>query len=271
MTTDFAAAISSLDHQIDLARAALLFARDAYPGLDPDRYLHQLDVWADAIRPALASRRSEPPFEVLNDLLFDQLGFYGNDTDYYDPRNSYLNEVIERRTGLPIALSVIYLEIGWRVGLPVSGVGLPGHFIVRCDLDKRTWFIDPFHRGDVLSEADCARLVRQSVGDLPFSPALLQPVTRRQIITRMLTNLQVIYVQHEQFAQARTVIERLLELDPAAPEHVRDLGLIHFRLGAFRRAIDLLVAYAALKPKAGDLNSIQQVIQVAHGELARWN
>jgi regulator of sirC expression with transglutaminase-like and TPR domain len=270
MTTDFAAAVSVPDDQIDLARAALLYARDAYPDLDPGAYLDQLDAWADALRPAIESRQSDPPFETLNDLLFDRLGFHGNETDYYDPRNSYLNAVIERRTGLPIALSAVYLELGWRVGLPLNGVGLPGHFIVRYDSAGRVWLLDPFHGGDVLSEADCARLVQRSTGG-PFDPALLQPVTRRQMLTRMLTNLQAVYIHRDALAEARSVMERLIELNPDAPEYVRDLGLIHFRLGAYRQAIDRLESYFALKPGAPDTQSIRQVIQAARGELTRWN
>jgi len=272
MNTDFAAAVSVPDDEIDLARAALLVARDAYPDLDPDPYLAQLDAWAEAIRPTIGARRDDQPFEALNDLLFDRLGFMGNTSDYYDPRNSYLNDVIDRRTGLPILLSAIYLEVGWRLGLPLSGVGLPGHFIVRCAADARAWFIDPFDRGKVLSELDCARLAQQSTGgDLPFSRDLLQPVTRRQILTRMLNNLRAIYIQRELLAKAKPVMERLVDLNPDSPEDVRDLGLVLFRLGTYREAIDRLESYFALDPRAGDLDSMRQVIFAARSEMTRWN
>jgi len=267
MTTEFATAVSVPDDEIDLARAALFFARDAYPELDPDAYVRQLDTWADSIRGAVESRRSDPPFRIVTDLLFDRLGFRGSESDYTDPRNSYLNQVIDRRTGLPIALSVVYLEIGWRVGLPVSGVGLPGHFIIRCDSGSRTWFIDPFHHGGVLDEDDCARLMRRTAGDLPFSRRLLLPVTRRQILARMLHNLRATYVQRDMLREAQPVIE----LDPASGEPVRDLGLIQFRQGAFRRAVDLLEAYLGLAPDADDIASIRQVLGVARAEMARWN
>ena len=271
MTTEFATAVSVPDDEIDLARAALFFARDAYPELDPDAYVRQLDTWADSIRGAVESRRSDPPFGIVTDLLFDRLGFRGSESDYTDPRNSYLNQVIDRRTGLPIALSVVYLEIGWRVGLPVSGVGLPGHFIIRCDSGSRTWFIDPFHHGGVLDEDDCARLMRRTAGELPFSRRLLLPVTRRQILARMLHNLRATYVQRDMLREAQPVIERLIELDPASGEPVRDLGLIQFRQGAFRRAVDLLEAYLGLAPDADDIASIRQVLGVARAEMARWN
>ncbi len=272
MNPDFAAAVSAADDEINLARAALLFARDAYPDLDPEVYLAQLDTWAGSIGPAVDARRDDRPFEALNDLLFDRLGFTGNTLDYYDPRNSYLNEVIERRTGLPILLSTIYLEMGWRLRLPLSGVGLPGHFIVRYDADARAWFIDPFHRGRLLSELDCARLAQQSTGgDLPFNRDLLRPVTRRQILTRMLNNLRALYIQHEQFAEARRVMERLVDLEPDAAEYVRDLGLILFRLGTYREAVDRLEFYLALNPYADDVHAMRQVLAAARGEMARWN
>lgn len=271
MTTEFATAVSVPDDEIDLAWAALLFARDTYPEIDPGAYVRQLDTWAGSIRGAVESRPSDPPFGMVTDLLFDRLGFRGNESDYTDPRNSYLNQVIDRRRGLPIALSVIYLEIGWRVGLPLSGVGLPGHFIVRCDSGARTWFIDPFHQGDVLDEADCARLMRRTAGDLPFSRSLLLPVTRRQILARMLHNLRATYVQRDMLREAQPVIERLIELDPASGQPVRDLGLIHFRQGAYRRAIDLLEAYLGLAPDTDDVASIRQVIGAARAEMARQN
>ncbi len=271
MTSDFASVVSVADDQIDLARAALLCARDAYPDLDPDAYLGQLDAWADAIRPAIESRQSDPPFETLNDLLFDQLGFRGNEADYYDPRNSYLNQVVERRTGLPITLSMIYLEIGWRVGLPLSGVGLPGHFIVRCDFDGRVWFIDPFHRGDLLSEDDCIRLALRATGGLTISRVALEAITRRQILVRMLSNLRATYIQRDMLVEARAVTERLIETDPVSPTYVRDLGLIHFQLGAYRRAAEMLQAYITLLPNAHDMQEVRQVINAARAEMARWN
>jgi len=274
MLSEFAQALVVPDHQINLARAALLYARDAYPELDPDAILRQLDAWAMAVEQVETD--SDPssagaPFARLNTLLFERLGFQGNTGDYYDPRNSYLNEVIERRTGLPITISVVYLEIGWRTGLPLHGVGLPGHFIVRCDTADRAWFVDPFNRGQILSQDDCARIVKNTTGNSEFDRSLLRPATRRQILTRMLGNLRSVYVQSDKLAEARTVMERLIEIEPDSPEFVRDLGLINFRLGTYRQAIQLLESYFTLSPQAGDLESIRQVIHAARVELTRWN
>jgi regulator of sirC expression with transglutaminase-like and TPR domain len=272
LTADFEALVSVPDPQIDLARAALTFAQDAYPELDPAVYLAQLDDWAAIIRPEVDAGSTHPPFQPVSDLLFERLGFSGNESDYYDPRNSYLNDVIERRTGLPIALSALYLEVGWRVGLNLNGVGLPGHFIVRCDQVDRTWFIDPFRRGRILDEADCARLTAEATGgSLPFSHSLLRPSSRREILTRMLNNLKAVYIQREALEQARPVIERLIELNPRSAENMRDLGLVHFRLGTYRLAVSLLETYFALDPNAEDIESIRQVVSAARGELARWN
>lgn len=272
MSTDFAQATSVPDDEIDLARAALLYARDAYPQLDLAPYLAQLDAWAEAIRPQVVAYTGRRPFDPLNELLFDRLHFAGNTSDYNDPRNSYLNEVIDRRTGLPILLSAVYLEVGWRLKLPLSGVGLPGHFLVRYDSIEATWFIDPFNRGAILSEEGCANLMRRTAGsDLPFSPDWLQPMTRRQILGRMLNNLRVVYIQREMFTEARPVLERLAELDPTSAEIMRDLGLILFRLGTYREAIDRLESYFALNPHTGDIESMRQVISAARGEITRRN
>jgi len=272
MNTDFVRAVSVPDNEIDLARAALLYARDAYRQLDPAPYLAQLDAWAETIRLQVAAYTGRRPFDPLNELIFDRLHFAGNTFDYGDPRNSYLNEVIDRRTGLPILLSTIYLEVGWRLQLPLSGVGLPGHFLVRYDSPEETWFVDPFHRGAILSEDGCASLMRQTAGgDLPFSPEWLQPVTRRQILSRMLNNLRAVFIQREMFAEARPVLERLADLDPTSAEVMRDLGLILFRLGAYHEAINRLESYFALNPYAGDIESMRQVIAAARGEITRWN
>ena len=272
MTLDFKHAIDLPDDQINLAHAALLFAHDAYPELDAATYLTQLDEWAETLRPQIDLRGDALPFQPLTDFLFDHLNFRGNQRDYYDPHNSYLNIVMERRVGLPITLSVIYLEIGWRVGLPLSGVGLPGHFIVRCDSPRDTWFIDPYNRGDVLNESDCARLIHQATnGRLSFDRTQLSPISRKLILTRMLNNLKAIYIQNEQFKEVQLVMQRLLDLDPESAEDVRDLGLVHFRLGEYRRAISTLESYFVLQRDADDIDDIRQVISAARGEMARWN
>ena len=207
---EFRAAVQRPDEEIDLAQAALLFARDAYPDLDPYWYVNQLNEWADAIRSAVEG--ATDPLEPLHVFLFEQLNFIGNRISYNDPANSYLNKAIDRRVGLPITLSVIYLEIARRLNLAVDGIGLPGHFIVRYATGSDVRYIDPFYRGRVLTEDDCRNLVVDlSNGALEFQPAMLEPVDARHILTRMLSNLKNAYVQEQQFDRAVPVVERLLD------------------------------------------------------------
>lgn len=272
MSEDFKSTVSVPDDQINLARASLLIARDAFPDLDVQSYLKQLDAWAEIIRPAIDSPLQPMSIETLNDFLFDQLRFKGNDQDYSNPDNSYLNIVMKQRLGLPITLSIIYLEIGWRLGLPLSGVSMPGHFIVRFDTDTTTSFIDPFHRGDVLSESDCARLVEQIVGGrVAFGREFLAPASRRNILTRVLNNLKLLYIHKQDLATVKLVLERLLDLNPDDADDTRDLGLVLFRLESYRAAISFLEFYFALNPMATDVKEIRRVISIARGKMARWN
>jgi regulator of sirC expression with transglutaminase-like and TPR domain len=266
---DFRVAVQRPASEIDLAQAALLFARDAYPDLDPTPYLHQLDEWAEDIQSDIAA--SIDPLATLNRFLFDDLHFQGNRRFYNDPRNSYLNQVIDRRLGLPITLSVVYIEVARRVGLPVEGVGLPGHFIVRhLDRDGVRYF-DPFHQGRLLTSDDCRNLVVDlSNGALEFQTAMLEPVDARHILTRMLNNLKNAYVQEQHFAQAVPVVERLLDLEPDAAVHVRDLGLLHYQLDQYGSALQALHRYVALTEAAPD-DPIQQVIAHLQVQIARLN
>jgi regulator of sirC expression with transglutaminase-like and TPR domain len=266
---EFRAAVQRPAAEIDLAQAALLYARDAYPDLDPVLYLNQLDEWAEDIRSDIA--RSIDPLAPLNRFLFDELRFQGNRRFYHDPRNSYLNEVIDRRLGLPITLSVLYIELARRVGLQVEGVGLPGHFIVR-HLDRTgVRYVDPFHHGRMLSVDDCRNLVVDlSNGSLEFDPSMLQPVDARHILTRMLTNLKNAYVQEQHFNQALSVVERLLDLSPDEPAHLRDLGLLHYQLDQYGPALQMLKRFLSIVNVPAD-DPVQQVIAHLQVQIARLN
>jgi len=271
MTTnpEFHAAVQRPDHEIDLARAALLYARDAYPELDPAVYLNQLDKWAEDIRSQIAA--SADPIAALNQYFFSDLHFRGNRRYYGDPFNSYLNQVIDRRLGLPITLSVLYIELARRVGLQVDGVGLPGHFIVK-HLDRQgVRFIDPFHQGRLLTPDDCRNLVVDlSNGSLAFQPAMLEAVSARHILTRMLTNLKNAYVQEQQFDRAVPVVERLIDLAPADAVHWRDLGLLHYQLDRYGPALQALHQYVSITNAAPD-DPVQQVIAQLQVQIARLN
>lgn len=266
---EFRSAVQRPAAEIDLAQAALLYARDAYPDLDPVLYLNQLDEWAEDVQ--LEITTAIEPIATLNRFLFDDLRFQGNRRFFGDPRNSYLNQVIDRRLGLPITLSVIYIEIARRVGLQVEGVGLPGHFIVRHLDGSGVCFIDPFHQGRLLTVEDCRNLVVDlSNGALEFQPAMLEPVDAGRILTRMLTNLKNAYVQEQQFDQAVPVVERLVDLAPNEPAHLRDLGLLHYQLDHYGPALQALHQYVSIVGAAPD-DPAQQVIARLQMQIARLN
>ena len=231
----------------DLATPALMIARLECPQLDPAPYLRQLDAMGAAARDRLVSsgclddvRTTETAVDVLNAYLFDEQGFSGNRDRYEDPSNSFLNEVLERRTGIPITLALVYMEVSRRAGIDIDGVNFPGHFLMRC----APMILDPFHRGARLSEHDCRRLLERHVGEeAAFDPALLAPATKQQMLTRMLLNLKRIYVRLHSFPQARNVTELLLAVDPPGLAELRDRGLLAFHMNDFSAALRDLQQY----------------------------
>lgn len=242
--------IKGPEGDLDLAQAALLIARDAYPLLSVGAYLGRLDELSHDARKQLGRpRRNRTVVERLNRFLFADLGFRGNTEDYYDPRNSYLNEVLDRRVGIPITLSVIYMEVGRRLGYQIDGVGLPGHFIVRL-AGRDELFIDPFNRGDILDREDCVEKVRRLFGTpVEDSPELLAVATKAQIITRMLNNLKAIYLRQELFERALPVVDKILLLDPDNPQERRDRALVLLRLKRYPEARTQLAAFLDVCPK----------------------
>jgi regulator of sirC expression with transglutaminase-like and TPR domain len=231
----------------DLATPALMIARLECPRLDPAPYLRQLDAMGAAARERLVSsgclddvRIAETAVDVLNTYLFDEQGFSGNRDRYDDPSNSFLNEVLERRTGIPITLAMVYMEVARRAGIDIDGVNFPGHFLMRC----APMILDPFHRGARLSEHDCRRLLERHVGEeAAFDPALLAPATKSQMLTRMLLNLKRIYVRLYSFPQARNVTELLLAVDPPALAELKDRGLLAYHMNDFSAALRDLQQY----------------------------
>jgi regulator of sirC expression with transglutaminase-like and TPR domain len=238
-----------------LAPAALVIARVENPQLDPDPYLARLDAMGDAARRVIERHASssgdmspQSGVKALNEYLFDELGFTGNRDKYEDPRNSCLNEVLERRTGIPLTLSIVYMEVARRAGLHMDGVNFPGHFLVRCPQAHSSHLvIDPFHAGALLSEHNCRLLLQKHVGsEVAFSRSLLAPATRDQILVRMLLNLKRIYVHMRSFPQARDVTELLLALTPSALSELRDRGLLAYQLNDVTGALRDLQAYLKL-------------------------
>jgi regulator of sirC expression with transglutaminase-like and TPR domain len=242
----------------DLAPAALAIARVEYPLLQAAPYLDLLDRMGEEAAARLGSPERSPFEEsvrAFNEYFYDEQGFSGNRDRYDDPRNSFLNEVLNRRTGIPISLAVVYLEVARRAGLRVAGVNFPGHFLLRApQAAPRTpediLIVDPFHKGAFLSEIDCRELLRQHVGDAAaFDRTLLEPATRHQIVVRMLVNLKRLYVRMRSFPQARFISGLLLSLDPSAIVELRDRGLLAYHLQDFAGALRDLEAYLRLLPK----------------------
>ncbi len=255
----------------DVAEIALELARDEYPQLDVEAYLAELTGMAHEARTQL---KGNLPARVagLCRYLFHDMGFRGNREDYYDPRNSYLNQVLDRRTGIPISLSVVALAVGTRAGLEIVGVGLPGHFVVKAIAGRQEVLFDPFHGGRLLTPEHCERLVEQVTG-MPFraTPANLEALALGRMVQRMLTNLKAVYLRDGDFARAARVIQRLRRLDPHDPLQQRDLGVSLLRAGQPGKAIDPLSAYLAISPSVADAEAVRQLLERARAEVARWN
>ncbi len=258
----FELAVRQDDARIDLARACLLIGQDAYPGLDVERYLGEIEGMAIRLRARLrGGGGAEERIVALNQFLFGDLGFAGNTRDYYDPRNSYLNEVIDRKTGIPITLAILYMEVGRRIGLPLAGVSFPGHFLVRLKLRGGMLVLDPFSGGAPLAEAELRQRLQRvipegaadkvPVAELPLDQ-FLEAATNRQILARVLRNLKGIYRETDKPERMLDVLNRMLVLAPEASGELRDRGLVYQKLECYRAALQDLSQYVEREPDAPD-------------------
>jgi regulator of sirC expression with transglutaminase-like and TPR domain len=259
---------------INLPRTALRLAQEiAYPQLNTDYYLKRLDKLANAAWQAVP--QAAPVLyraSALAEYLFHQSGFRGNEANYGDPRNSYLNEVLDRRLGIPLTLSLVFVAVARRLQLPAYGVGLPGHFIAAVREEQTVWFFDPFHGGERLSVGDCARLVRQTAGyEGPFDEGWLAPAEPRDILARLLNNLRIVYVQREAWQEALAVLEHMWLVQPDRPQLLRDMGLIHFEMGDMWRATGYLEKYFKQAPGAVDAAVVRQRVAIGLGNWVRMN
>jgi len=229
----FVEAMSGTDNRLDLGRASLLIAGEEYPGLDILRYVAKLEAMAAAVRPGVLT--TDDPIakiEHLNRYLFEERGFRGNSQEYYDPRNSFLNEVLDRRLGIPITLSVVYMEVGRRVGMPLQGIGMPGHFIMTYAEAEEELYIDPFNAGRILSRAACEELLQDVYGEaVPFQETFLAPVSKKQIMSRMLMNLKAIYLHTKDYLKALSVVERQLIVQPDSEQDLKDRAALRNLIG----------------------------------------
>jgi regulator of sirC expression with transglutaminase-like and TPR domain len=277
----FAELMARDEGEIDLARACLLIAQDAYPGLDVEGYLGEIERHAARLRGRLPQARDAGErVEALNQFLFDELGFSGNADHYYDPRNSYLNEVLDRRTGIPLTLSVLYLEVGRRIGLPLEGVSFPGHFLVRLPLRGSMLVLDPFSGGEAQSEADLRARLRRVIPEGAAGPVpveelpldqFLEPAGKRQILARLLRNLKGIYREADKPERLLAVLNRMLVVAPEAHGDLRERGLVYQRLECYRAALKDLSDYVEREPDAPDIDEVRAKLVELGALCARLN
>lgn len=253
----FRALIRRPEAQFDLIAVALCVAEEDQPGADIAAAGRELAALTEGARARLSDSGMSPNQQLaaLNRYLFDEIGFRGNTWRYNDPANSFLDQVLLRRAGLPITLAVIYIELGQRLGLPLSGVALPGHFLVRYSAPDGDIYIDPFQQGRMWSREECEQQIINAYGvdARPLTERIMQPPARRAILARMLRNLKNAYVEAEDFAKALSVIERLLLLDTRDAGEIRDRGVLRANLGMLHLALDDLDTYAKTAPDAPDL------------------
>jgi regulator of sirC expression with transglutaminase-like and TPR domain len=265
---------SKEDHLISLGEAALAIARIEYPELAAETYLSRLETMADRVRSRLRTRpTATETTTLLNHVLFKEEGLRGNHEDYYDPRNSFLNDVLDRKLGIPITLSVVYMEVARRVGFTTAGVGLPGHFLLKhYDARSGEMFIDPFNRGCIMGRDECEqRLLEATAGKLEMRQEFLRPITHRLILTRMLNNLRQIYFGQQNFRKALDVIELLLTIPPRSPELLRERALARLNLDQYLGAAQDLGTYLKLEPEAPDAEDVRETLDMVRQLLSRLN
>lgn len=259
--------VGAPDEEIDLARAALLIAATEYPALNIERELFRLDAIAEGVASRLEDDAPLYQLNTISEYLFDELKFAGNHTNYHDPRNSFLSDVIERRLGIPITLSLLYIEVGRRAGVPLLGIGMPSHFIVRHK-DESDVFVDPFHGGILLSESECAERLKQvTQGALAWDREYLEPVSSRAFIARMLRNLKLVYLQRRNYERVLTTIDRVIALQPGAAVEFRDRGVVNYRLGNYLDALQDLTMYVESGDVVPDGVTVRRLMDQIYDKL----
>jgi len=264
------------DEDIPLFSSALLIAKDEYPTLAAADYESQLQDYGVRLRKILdPTDTAAVQLRTLNGFLFDELGFSGNEQDYYDPRNSYLNDVLDRRLGNPISLAVVQIELARRLDVPLEGVSFPGHFLVRLPLDEGIVVLDPFQKGRSLDAAELRRRARTHLDTYDIDDArlarMLEPASHRAILTRILRNLKGVYAEREQWDKALRCCDRLLTLDSHQPGEYRDRGQYYLKLGHVRAASEDLRRYLSLVPQAEDVDTVSLQLAEIGTSLPRLN
>ena len=269
----FAEIVAREENDLQLDRAALLIAAEEYPNLNIAEYLSRLDDFGEQAR-ARDDCFADPLTRIMriSNLLFDDLDFRGNAGNYYDARNSFLNDVIDRRTGIPITLSVLMIEVARRIGLRLLGVGMPGHFLVKYVDDEQEIFADPFHGGRIVDEDRCRQLIEQMYdGRMPFSVSFLHAVSKKQILSRMLQNLKVIYAKANDHFKLLGLIERTLMINPDSATEIRDRGTANFALRRYAEARRDFETYLLRQPEADDVAKIKTLLAQLRQRQAQLN
>jgi regulator of sirC expression with transglutaminase-like and TPR domain len=252
--------------------AALDLATVEFPSLVAGPYLERLDEMGLELGDETAGMNGPEFLSRANTYLFEDLGFRGNEGNYYDPRNSCLNWVLDQRTGIPITLSLVYLEIARRLRRPISGIGLPGHFVVKYDDGNYVTYLDPFDGGKLLDEDECRELARSIVGaDALSDPRLLRPVGPQYILIRMLNNLRAAYFQREDFGRAAQVLDLLVQSSPATPDYYKGRAIANVHLRQFRAASADFEEYLRLCPEAEDREEVVKQLVAIHRWLSSLN
>ena len=270
---DFVQSLNRPDEALELARVALLVAAESDLEVDIDGELRQLEGWAEELRSRLAPDLNNlQKLARLRSFVFDDLGFRGDRRDYYSPSNSLLHEVMKRRRGIPLTLSILFMELGWRIGIPFEGVAFPGHFLVRLPGEPRDLLLDPYKRGMMVHEEDCRQMLLESTGGrLSYDPALTASVGKRDVIARLLHNLKGAYLRSGDDAKALAAVERLLVLSPDDAEEIRDRGLLLFRMQKYGAALDALDTYLHAAAGAADRETIEGHVRTLRQLLASLN
>jgi regulator of sirC expression with transglutaminase-like and TPR domain len=268
----FRADIAQSGEEVDLARAALHVSMEEQPDLDVESSVSRLDALAAGVAPELAAFPS--PIDALARMreLFARERFRGNEMDYFDPANSFLDRVLERRLGIPLTLSIVYLEIGWRCGLPVVGVGFPGHFLVKYVEAGGDHFVDPFEGARSITVAELrGRMTAMFGTDAALRPEHLAAASKREMLVRLNANLKSVYTDRGDLTRALAAVERILLLTPHAADEIRDRGLLYLGLHAYRLAAADLGRYLALRPDADDASAVRGQLEAASRERVRLN
>ena len=263
------------DARIDLGGAALCIALDEYPQLDVAQCRARLEAHADAARQLFSDDAEDARLAALAQHLFHNEGFSGNAAEYYDPRNSYLNDVLERRTGIPISLSVVYMEIGQRLGLSIEPISFPTHFLVRVTIEQMDVVVDPFNKAAVLDHGTLIQHLMPVFGGRQQAeeqlPAALASVPRREVVARMLRNLKAIYLSAKDWSRALRVVDRLVQVHPQHAEEIRDRGQLYALLECPQAAVDDFERYLTMRPDAQDAAQVETRMAALRGRAARLN